>query len=257
MVPATDNVKAVRQFYDSLADDYDSMTGFERRFVAERPFFKLLVDSYAIRSAVDAGAGTGFHSLLLSELGVRVTAVDISPAMLEALRRNAGRRGLELETLQASFAGMAGRLKGTTDAVFCMGNSLPHLLTEKELLASVAGFHSLLAAGGILFIQLLNYARILAGRDRIQSVKEEKGKIFVRFYDFEEELIRFNLLTMVRTPSGFETHLESIPLRPWVVEDVLPLLERAGFSSTRIFGGISQGPFESKSSRDLVILSTR
>ena len=55
----------VTQFYDNLADDYDAMTGFEKRFVHERPFFNLLMQRYGITSALDAGAGTGFHSLLL------------------------------------------------------------------------------------------------------------------------------------------------------------------------------------------------
>lgn len=257
MVPPTDDPEAVSRFYDRVAGDYDRMTGFEKRFVAERPFFKLLVDSHGIRRAVDAGAGTGFHSLLLSELGVKVSAVDVSPAMLEALRRNAASRGVEIETVRSAFADIADRLRGTYDAVFCLGNSLPHVLTEAELLATLTGFRSLLGKEGILFVQLLNYAKLLAGRDRIQSVREDGEKIFVRFYDFEEVLVRFNILTLTRVPSGFEMHLESVPLRPWVVEDIRPLLERAGFSSTRLFGGISMGPFESKSSKDLVILSSQ
>ncbi len=255
MVPTNDGATAVRDFYDHLAGDYDRMTGFEKRFVAERPFFKLLVDTHGIRTAVDAGAGTGFHSLLLSELGVRVSAVDASPAMLEALRRNARLRGLEVETIQSTFADAAGRL-GKHDAVFCMGNTLAHILTGEDLLAVLAGFRSLLEPGGILFVQMLNYAKILAERDRIQSVKEEGGTIFLRFYDFDGELIRFNILTMTRTPSGFDTQLQSVPLRPWREEDIRPSLEGAGFSSTRVFGAVSMVPFIRENSRDLVVMST-
>lgn len=257
MAPTTDDANVVREFYDRLAGDYDRMTGFDKRFVAERPFFKRLVDAHRIRRAVDAGAGTGFHSLLLSELGVQVTAVDVSPAMLEELRTNAGRRGFAVETVLSTFAGMAGGLRGKYDAVFCLGNSLAHVLTEDELRATLAGFRSLLERGGILLVQLLNYERILAGHDRIQNVKEEGGKIFVRFYDFGEASIQFNILTITRVPSGFETDLESVPLRPWVAEEIRPLLVDAGFSSNAFFGGISMGPYESRISRDLVILSAR
>ncbi len=256
MAPTTDSTEAVARFYDRLAGDYDLMTGFEKRSVAEKPFFKLLVDSYGIRSAVDAGAGTGFHSLLLSELGLKVSAVDVSPAMLEALRRNAGFRGLEVETVRSTFADIGRRLRGTYDAVFCLGNSLPHVLTEEQLLAALAAFRSLLGSGGILFVQLLNYTKLLAGRERIQNVRENGEKLFIRFYDYGEVLLQFNILTLTRLPSGFETHLESVPLRPWVGGDLRPLLERAGFSSTRLFGGISMGPFEGNVSKDLVILAS-
>ncbi len=257
MVPTTDGAKAAARFYDSLAGDYDRMTGFEKRFVAERPFFKLIVETYGIRKAVDAGAGTGFHSLLLSELGVRVSAVDASPAMLATLRKNARQRNLEVEAVQSTFAGAAEKLKGKYDAVFCLGNSLAHVLTGEELLAALVSFRSLLEQEGILFVQMLNYARILAGRERIQSVKEEGDTIFVRFYDYEAELLRFNILTMTRTPSGFETNLESVPLRPWKAEDIRPLLERAGFSSASFFGAVSMGPYESARSKDLVVLCRR
>lgn len=54
---------------------------------------------------LDAGCGSGFHSLLAAEAlpEGRVTAVDISPEMLDRLRTNAASRGLadRIEVLQA------------------------------------------------------------------------------------------------------------------------------------------------------------
>ena len=40
--------------------------------------------------ALDIGTGPGFFAILLSELGINVTAVDLTPAMLEEARKNAG-----------------------------------------------------------------------------------------------------------------------------------------------------------------------
>ena len=39
-------------FYDRLAPDYDEMTGFGRRFVHEKPFFRLLVENHHIAEAI-------------------------------------------------------------------------------------------------------------------------------------------------------------------------------------------------------------
>ena len=49
-------------------------------------------------SILDAGAGTGALSLLLAELGYRVTALDLSPAMLARAIEKAAERGVELQT---------------------------------------------------------------------------------------------------------------------------------------------------------------
>jgi len=45
---------------------------------------------------LDCGAGTGFLSLLAAELGYRVTALDLSPAMLDRLGEKARAAGLDI-----------------------------------------------------------------------------------------------------------------------------------------------------------------
>ena len=50
---------------------------------------------------LDAGAGTGFVSLILAALGYQVTAVDLSAQMLAVLRSKADRLGLDIRTVHA------------------------------------------------------------------------------------------------------------------------------------------------------------
>jgi len=63
---STSAEQSVTKFYDTLAPEYDQMTGFESRFAREGPFFKTLIEDHGIGTSLDAGCGTGFHSLLLS-----------------------------------------------------------------------------------------------------------------------------------------------------------------------------------------------
>ena len=100
-------------FYDSLAPDYDDMTGFGKRFVHEKPFFRLLVENHRIGTALDAGCGTGFHSLLLAQLGVRVTAVDVSAEMLDRLERHGREMGLPVNRVRSDFQASQGTSSGT------------------------------------------------------------------------------------------------------------------------------------------------
>ncbi len=247
----------VTAFYDALAPDYDLMTDLAKRFVQERPFFRLLVERYGLRTALDAGCGTGFHSLLLSQLGVKVTAVDIAGVMLERLKAHAAEMGLNIETVRADFLELPGLVRGEFDALFVMGNSLAHLVTDDAVRRALANFHRLLRPGGMVFIQLLNYHRILRNRERIQSVRESGGKTFVRFYDYNDRMLTFNLLTVDASGGTSRQRLESIPLRALLPEEVDGFVREAGFIDGRTFGGINMGKFEPDESRDLVLVAHR
>jgi SAM-dependent methyltransferase len=247
--------QVVGEFYDALAPDYDLMTGFEKRFIQERPFFHMLVDKFRIQSVLDAGSGTGFHSLLLAQLGVDVTAIDISPKMITFVRKHAKRLGLDVKALVSSFENIPNVVGESFDAVLSLGNSLAHAASREDLLHSLRAFGAVLRPAGILFIQNLNYDRILAQREKVQSVKEVGNKTFVRFYDYDEKSVTFNILTIERTEEGIDQRHRTIKLLPLVKSDIIGALESAGFMDIQVFGGISMEDFVPKTSKDLVILA--
>ncbi|MFC2527558.1 MAG: methyltransferase domain-containing protein [Campylobacter sp.] len=75
--------------------------------------------SFAGKSVLDVGAGTGVYSLYLASLGAKVTAIDSSEGMLRELRRSAQEFGIRLQNvLNLSFAEFCERLSrdGFADA---------------------------------------------------------------------------------------------------------------------------------------------
>lgn len=67
--------------------------------------------SFAGKSVLDVGAGTGVYSLYLASLGAKVTAIDSSDGMLRELRRSAQEFGIPLQNvLNLSFAEFCERL---------------------------------------------------------------------------------------------------------------------------------------------------
>lgn len=75
--------------------------------------------SFAGKSVLDVGAGTGVYSLYLASLGAKVTAIDSSEGMLRELRRSAREFGISLQNvLNLSFAEFCERLNrdGFVDA---------------------------------------------------------------------------------------------------------------------------------------------
>ncbi len=238
----------VSTFYDLLAPDYDAMTGFDQRFLREKPFFRLLIERYNIRTALDAGSGSGFHAVLLSQLGVQVTAVDASAEMVRLTAMHARKAGVNVKSVKGSFEGLGRLLKGPFDAIFVMGNSLAHMLSKGDLRKTLESFSSLLAPDGILFAQCLNYERILATKERVQSSKESGAKTFVRSYDYDDEGILFNIQTIEKRSAGAKIKSGTIRLRPVMREELVSLLADVGLPRARVFGGISMGEFDAMNS---------
>ncbi|MEO8247582.1 MAG: class I SAM-dependent methyltransferase [Chloroflexota bacterium] len=86
--------------FDAFADEYD-------RYRPTYPdaLFALIRRELGLRgqpTVVDLGAGTGRASLAMVALGWRVTAVEPGSAMLDVLRANAAKTGLEVASMQAS-----------------------------------------------------------------------------------------------------------------------------------------------------------
>ena len=245
-------------FYDLLAADYDALTGFESRFDRERPAFQAIVNRYRIRTAMDAGSGTGFHSLLLAQLGVAVTAVDISQKMLDGLAAHAKSMNLSVAMVESSFDSLQEKAAGRFDALFCLGNTLPHALTAAGLRRAMESFASVIRPGGSLFVQLLNYDRILALRERVQNVKECGAVTYVRFYDYDQPggLIMFNLLKLEKKES-VQHSLMTVPLLPIRSGELRHVMEATHFDDLRFYGGIAMEKYDEGVSRDLFVVATR
>lgn len=244
-------------FYDRLAIDYDTMTDFEKRFVMEKPFFNLLVNRYGITTALDAGSGTGFHSLLLARLGVDVTAVDVSTEMLKRLRENAAVHQLNVTTTQSDFVELDRKVTNQFDAVFCIGNTLVHLTSMNAVRKTLMNFHLLLKPQGTLFIQTLNYDRIMTLRERVQNVMERDGKTFVRFYDYVNGKILFNILSLEKQNDDIHHHLITTELRPILKDEMLDHLTDAGFEQVEVYNGIRMEKFQQDTSHDLFLIARR
>jgi SAM-dependent methyltransferase len=96
----------VRAWWDADAATYDDSS--DHGWAAAPPALRAAWNAALHRllpgrgsRVLDVGAGTGFLALAAARLGHRVTALDLSGAMLERLRARAAGEGLEVEVVQA------------------------------------------------------------------------------------------------------------------------------------------------------------
>jgi len=247
-------------FYDDIADSYAELTGAADRQVAAGQFVTELTRRFDITSAVDAACGAGLFAIELARGGVEVVASDISAGMLKSAPGDASAAGIDTDLctwVQAPMQELGDRISGGRDAVLCMGNSIPHLLTDDDLNRTIAGFAALLAGGGVVGIHLLNYARVLSAGDRIVGITRAGSKEFVRFYDFDGDLIGFNILEIQWDDDGRCSHnLLTTPLRPYLHSELIDALTAAGFENIETFGDLQFNPFNSETSDTLLLTAT-
>lgn len=248
----TDQIRPPASFFDALAPDYDTMTDVNARLVRERPFFHVLVDRHDIRTAIDLGTGTGVHAILMAQLGVRVTAVDVSEEMLRLARVNASRHHVRFRTLRADVTSLADVVSSTFDAAVCLGNTLVHLHRPEELDRATEGFRRIVHRDGVVVVQTLNYEKIETGREVVLNVREREGAVFERSYRPHGGMLEFR--TTVRR--GARTDVQSVLHRPWRSEELIGSLRRAGFASIDHYGGIDLQPFDASASTDLFLIAT-
>jgi glycine/sarcosine N-methyltransferase len=255
--------------YAQFSNDYDRFVNWENRLAYEIPFIERQLQSLApafgqALKVLDAACGTGMHALALASKGLDVTGTDLSPEMIQKARLNSHNAGMNLRFEVAGFGSLSKTFSaGTFDAILCLGNSLPHLLTPSDLASALADFNACLRPGGLLLIQNRNFDSVMATKERWmepQTHREgEQEWVFQRFYDFEpDNLIHFNMVTLTRKAKGsWVSSITSTHLRAQPQKELLEALTTAKFSSVHSFGSLSGELFVPLTSGNLVLSATK
>ena len=215
-----------------------------------------------MRRVLDSACGTGQHALALARRGYEAAGADLSPRMIEQARARAGEAGLAVPFVVAGLGELRAAFSESFDAVLCLGNSLPHLLTPAAVQAALRDFAAVLRPGGIAVIQNRNYDRVWGERERfmpLQQRREEGAEwLFFRFMDFHEATLTFNVVTLQRQrqDEAWTYRVGSTELQPLFQRELAAWLPAAGFGA-QFYGSYSSAPFDAELSGDLIVVAER
>lgn len=246
------------------------------------PFIEQELRKVNAHRILDTACGTGRHAIALALRGYVVAAADLSPGMIEQAEANASSSGVEIQLKTAGFSELAkafevddslkpgvSGMKDRFDALLCLGNSLPHVLTPVDLDLALHEFSACLRPGGLVLIQNRNFDAVMSRRERWMEPQahQEDGMewLFLRFYDFEKPtelspdgLITFNIITLQRSGMNpWTQQVTSTFLRPLKQAEMRIALIKAGFHSIENYGNMTGAAFDSKTSGNLIITAYR
>src|SRR5512135_2913244 len=113
------------------------MTDWHSRLAFELPFLERTLQRHLAHSVLDSACGTGWHAIALAQRGYAVAGRDASAEMITRARANAAHAGLTIPFVTAPFESLPAGLPAPFDALLCLGNSFPHVLTEAAARASL------------------------------------------------------------------------------------------------------------------------
>jgi SAM-dependent methyltransferase len=139
-----------RRTEDTAINDWDSSYSGDERppwdIGRPQPAFVRLAESGAFTGRVlDAGCGTGEHSLLAAAAGAEVTGLDLSALAIAQAKEKAAARGLTVR-FEVGDATNLGRLGATFTASIDSG--LFHVFNDDDRAKYVASLASVMESGG-------------------------------------------------------------------------------------------------------------
>ncbi|MDD3559537.1 MAG: class I SAM-dependent methyltransferase [Melioribacteraceae bacterium] len=239
------------EFYNSFAEDYNSMIPLEKQIESKKKFFKNFIDNKT-KTAADLGAGSGADSIALAKLGLNVTAFEPSIEMLNQAEINLAKQNVEVVTHNKKISEIDESFHNSFDVVVSLGNTFANI-NRGEIELSVKKLIALMKPGGKAIIQVLNYDKILEEKERIVNITESNEKRFIRFYDFYEDKVYFNILSFQKDDFS-SRQLITTEIFPYTKTFLQNLFTINGAQDIEFYGDMNLAGFIKSTSQDLIII---
>ena len=131
----------------SVQRQADLLDGVIRDFVGEKP-----------KTVLDVACGIGTQSIGLAKLGYQVTSSDLSSGEIEQAQQEALRYGVQIKFQVADMRQVWEVYQREFDVVIACDNSVPHLLSNDEILLAFRQFHKCTKSDGCCMISVRDYA---------------------------------------------------------------------------------------------------
>ena len=232
----TDEIEAA---YDSMAPYYQQIYGNWPKAVKLQglTLAAILRDARKLpgTEVLDCSCGIGTQAIGLALLDYHVLATDLSAASVLQARKNARALSAKLRFGVAGIRNLARDVSGQFDAVLSCDNSIPHLLTHKDLLLAARNIRSKTKPGGVFVMSMRDYDALQGRPTGTLPMTINSGgapRVYVQTWTWERTrpIYRFNLFVMNGARKGWTVNSVSARYRAWKRSEMTAAFIKAGFS---------------------------
>ncbi len=248
--------------FKSFQPYYEIMIDWDKRLAHESPFFQRAFQSVHARRVLDCACGTGQHACLFACWGLEVGGSDISQEMILKSRHLADSRNLQIDFRRTSFDRLSEVFDEPFQATVCSGNSLSLAGKRSVVEEAISQMAALTTPDGALIIQVLNYERFPLGHNVYSDpvAREHIGQnyIFMKTYRRAGTTCEMDIVVLQSGPT--DTWTRTVFSERLLLLDKASLVgmaERAGFARVKLYGGYGMGPFNPRTSRDLIMVARK
>jgi len=183
-------MNTAKDHYDQqLASIYNWMAGSsEASIKRNHDLLRQLGVNSSQGLAIDLGAGSGFQSIPLAELGFSVIAIDFCEALLSELRDRAG--NLPIRTIHDHILSFSKYVEEQAQVVVCMGDTLTHLESLDSVQSLLLSVESVLATNGKFILTFRDYVSVEPqGTQRFMPVQSDESTILTCFLEYGEDVV--------------------------------------------------------------------
>ena len=191
-----------------------------------------------VSEVLDVSCGIGTQAIGLAQLGYNVTASDLSPEEVERAKREADARGLAITFSVADMRFAHDHHKKEFGVVLSADNSVPHLLSDEEILTAFRQFHACTRPGGGCIVTVRDYEEEDLSRQQVKSygIREENAVRWLAWQVWDPHPPMYDVALYFvedRGASECTTHVMRATYYAIGIPRLMDLMSKAGFVDVR------------------------
>jgi len=241
--------------YKILSEVYDILNPKEDIF-AQKSFFETLTKKYSVGKILDCACGTGWHLSMFHDMGLSCSGSDLSPEMLTLAKKNLEGRYIPLK--QEDFRTLDKSWGESFGMVVCLTTSLPHMLTDENVVKALGSMYDRLSEGGILVITNGITDSLLDNKPKFITARELENEAFYFVVEYASEAqFTFHIIYVHKTDTGFEHLYAPITYNAMRKSVLERCFAKTPFKTVEYYGDYDFSPYQTSSSSRMIVIAQR